>query len=112
MSGYINMNEFTKKEIAFIERVQKENIDITELSKRLKFLIKYCEISTALIIVSILAVIFIIGESPKIYHVLIFLSVFFVVLSKYLNWKHTLKFIRKNKGSLINPNGSQSDNGI
>ena len=96
------MNEFNKKEIAFIERVQKENIDISKLTKRLKYLIKYCEISAAIIITFILIIILIIGETPKIYHVLIFFSVFFIVLSQYLNWKRTLKFIRKNKETLVN----------
>ena len=95
------MNEFTKKEIAFIERVRKENIDISKLTKRLNILIKYCEISAIIIITFILVIMFIIGEMPKVYHVLIIFSVFFVVLSQYLNWKHTLKFILKNKETLV-----------
>ena len=96
----MTMNEFTKKELAFIERIQKENIDISKLSRRLKLLIKYCEISAAIFAIFILIIIIVIGEMPKIYHVFIFTSVFLVVLSQYLNWKHTLKFILKNKDTL------------
>ena len=58
--------------MAFIERVKKENIDISKLAKRLNILIKYSEISAIVIAVFVLAIIFIIGEMPKVYHVLIF----------------------------------------
>jgi hypothetical protein len=97
---YGNMNEFTKKEIDFIKRLKKEDIDISKLSRRLTLLIKYCEISAAIFAALILVIIFIIGEMPKIYHALIVLSVFFVLLSQYLNWKHTLKFLHKYKVSI------------
>jgi len=91
------MNDLTKKEAAFVEKIKKENIDLSKLAKRLKFLIKFCHIVAAIIIPITLFVVFVIGEKPKIYHLLAFLSIFFVVLSQYINWKHTLKYIDKLK---------------
>jgi len=91
------MKDLTKKEAAFVEKIKKENIDLPKLAKRLKFLIKYCHIVTAIMIPVTLFVVFVIGETPKIYHLLAFLSIFFVVLSQYINWKHTLKLIDKLK---------------
>lgn len=91
------MENLTKKEAAFVERIKKENIDLAKLEKRLAFLIKYCHVAAVIIILFILLIVFVVGETPKIYHLLAISSVFFVVLSQYINWKNTLKFIGKLK---------------
>lgn len=95
MLDYINMNDFTKRELAFVKKLKNDNADLSKLTKQLIFLIKYCQIVAAIIIPFILFVFFVIGEKPKIYHILIFSSVFFILLAKYLNWKHALKVIGK-----------------
>jgi len=89
------MNDFTKRELAFVEKLKKDNTDLSKLTKRLIILIKCCQIVAAIIIPFILLVVFVIGEEPKIYHILIFSSVFFIFLAQYLNWKHALKVIGK-----------------
>ena len=98
------MKDLTKNEAAFVEKIKKENIDLSKLTKRLKILIKYCQILAAIIIPVLLFVVFVIGETPKIYHLLAFLSVFFIVLSQYINWKNTLKFIEKHKETYFKGN--------
>ena len=91
------MKDLTKNEAAFLEKIKNENIDLSKLTKRLKLLIKFCQISAAIMIPITLFVVFVIGETPKIFHLLAFLSICFVVLSQYINWKKTLKFIEKLK---------------
>lgn len=91
------MNDFTKRELAFVKKLKDDNTDLSKLTKRLIILIKYCQIVAAIFIPFILFVVFVIGEEPKIYHILIFSSVFFILLAKYLNWKHALKVIGKLK---------------
>jgi len=95
------MTTFSVKEKAFIERVREEKIDITKLVKRLKLLIKISEISAVTIFALMLIILFFIGETPKLYHVLILLSVFLLVFVQYLNWRNTLTFIQKNRALLM-----------
>lgn len=91
------MHEFSKKDAAFIERLEKENVDLSKLIKKLNFLIKYCQAAALVMTVFILCIVFVIGEKPKIYHALILLSGFLILLAQYINWKHSLKVIERFK---------------
>ena len=89
------MNQFTEKEKVFIENLEKNSVNISHLIKKMKAGIYVCY--SIWVIFSILALIitFVIGEKPKIYHILFLASFFIITLGICVNCRYTLGILLK-----------------
>jgi len=77
------MNQFTEKEKVFFERLKKKKISISDLAKRLELLFIYVTVYGSIFPILALKITFVIGEKPKIYHILCVPSFAFATLAIY-----------------------------